>query len=582
MRFRALCALPATGLVLVFACTGSVGGINGKAGGDGSGGDDSSDDDTGQGGDGDGGGDQGGAGGPIETACREPSPGPIPIRRLTERQFANSVKDLFAFTTAMATDFPVTSIRKGYRTYGEANTVTADGAEDISSAAATVAARATTNVNTTLGCTPGTAADDACVKGYVRKLARRAYRRPANDDELAALDRVYSQMRASNFTPGESVAAVIETVLQSPQFLYLSETGQDPEATAGSIQALTAHEIAARLSYGLWDTLPDPELEKAADDGALSSSDQVEQQARRLLADRRAEPLIAQFIEDWLELFRMTGQTKDAQKFPEWNAALAQAIKTEITTFATEVAFRGDKSFATLMSAPFTMANNATAGLYNAPRPAANAGFVKVELNPSQRAGVLTSSAFLTAHAGTQEGLLVVRGAAVRRNFLCQEIELPPGLMVTSPAPDPNLTARERFKEHSSEVECAGCHSLMDPIGFGLEGYDALGRIRTKEPNGADVDVSGSLDRAGDASGPFAGGVELSQKLAASNTGRDCLARQLFSFMAARPFSEQADRCALHFIEKRFAESQGDLQELVVAIAVSDTFLYRRMPERGQ
>jgi hypothetical protein len=296
--------------------------------------------------------------------------------------------------------------------------------------------------------------------------------------------------------------------------------------------------------------------------------------------------MLADFVEDWLELHRLAGQTKDPKRHPEWTAAFATALRSEVTAFAAEVAFRGARdrgelSFATLLAAPWTMASAATAGLYGAARPAASTGFARVELDPAQRAGVLTSGAFLAAHAGASESLPVVRGATIRQHLLCQEMQVPPGVMVTSPAPDPRLSTRQRFTQHSQDPACAGCHALVDPIGFGLESYDAVGRWRSVEGAGIRIDASGELRAAGDADGPFTGGVELGRRLGGSRTAAGCFARQMFSYLGARPYDESADACALGFVERRLVEARGDILELVVAIAVSDPFLYRRVPERG-
>lgn len=508
--------------------------------------------------------------------CKAPKPGVLLNRRLTQTQFQNAVTDLFGAAAAGPSTFPKTSVREGYRTFAIANAVTADGAEQIAGAVATVASKATANLNTLMGCTPGAAGDDGCARGYIQKLARKAYRRPAQSGELETLNNAYAKLIAAQFSPAEATASVIEIVLQSPQFLYLSQLGKDAGA-AGDVVPLTDHEIASRLSFFLWDAPPTADLAKLADDSKLHTPADVEAQARKMLDDPRVESIFPQFLEDWLELYRLDSQTKDAKKFPEWNDALAVAMRTEVGKTANEIAFRGDATFKFLLSGTRTVTNGALAKVYGV---TANMGekFEAVTLDQNQRSGLLTSTGFLAAHGGSQESLPVARGAFVRRHMLCQELVIPAGLVIKTPEIDPNVRGRERFSQHRVDPKCSGCHALMDPLGFGLEGYDALGKFRTTEGNGLKIDASGDIVEGGDISGPFNGGIELSTKLAGSPVVQGCFARQLFSFAIARNYGDE-DSCALTFIESKFAESNGNLKELMVSLVLSDNFLYRRVPQ---
>ncbi len=519
--------------------------------------------------------------GPIEL-CKEPAPGLMPLRRLTRLQFRNTVKDLFGKDMPGALEFPDTALRAGFRTYADINTVTADGAGSIATAAGSVAKQAASNLNALLGCMPGTAQDDACALGYVARLAAEAYRRPPEAEEVQTLKRVYSVLRTAGWSAQESVEGVIEVVLQSPQFLYISDVGKQAQAEPGSVQALTDHEVAARLSYFLWDSKPDQQLRALADEGKLGDAEVVEEQVRRLLASERARPLLAQFTEDWLHLHRLDAQDKDGARFSDWNADLKSAMRTEVGAFVTDVVFGGgDAKLETLLSAPYTMVNAPLAKVYGV-NGVTDTSFKRVDLNPSERGGLMTSAAFLTAHAGFNESFPVLRGAFVRKHMLCQDIAPPSNLVIELPPADPNVRGRERFAQHREDPACSGCHALMDPIGFGLENYDAIGGYRTKEGNDLQIDASGDLQDAGDdISGPFEGGVELSKRLAKSTMVRHCVAQQLVSYAIARGVTD-ADDCALRFVADRFSRSQGDLKELVVAVALSDAFMFRRIPERAQ
>lgn len=503
----------------------------------------------------------------------------MPLRRLTRRQFDNTVKDIFGNAAEGTTDFPETALRDGFRTFADLNTVTADSAGSVASAAAEVAKRATANLSALLGCSPGASADDDCLAAYVTRLTRQAYRRPAEDAELTTLKGLYAELRGAGFSAQEGIAGVIEAVLQSPQFLYLGEVGQQPDAEAGAVAPLSDHEIAARISYFLWDTKPDDQLSQLADEGKLHEAETLEAEVRRLLDSERAQPLLAQFVDDWLHLHRLEGQNKDGARYPEWNTDLKNAMRSGLAAFVNEVAFRADGKLETLLGASFTMANEPLAKIYGGQMN--GGGFARLDLNPGQRKGIITSAAFLTAHAGFNESFPVLRGAWVRKHMLCQEVTPPANVVIELPPADPNVRGRERFAQHREDPVCSGCHALMDPIGFGLENYDALGRYRTKEGNDLEIDASGELLDAGeDISGPFVGGVELGARLAQSQMARDCVAQQLFSYAVARGATEEDD-CALRFVKDRFTASGGSLKELIVSIALSDAFGYRRMPERA-
>jgi len=514
-----------------------------------------------------------------DPACQEAAPGDFPLQRLTRTRFDNTVEYLFGMPGKIDTVFPETALSEGYRTWAESNTVTADGAGSIHDAAKAIAKSATADLDELLGCMPGQDKDDDCAFEYIGELARKAYRRPPTSGEVDVLEGLYSTLRDNGESPALSVAGVIEVVLQSPQFLYLNDFGSDPDAKPGDVVALTDHEIAAKVSYFLWDAPPDDRLAALADEGDFHRAKDVEEQVRLMLEDPRAQDMMARFSDDWMHMWRMDTQDKDADAFPLWNDNLKAAMRAEAGHFVNHVVFEEDGSLETLLSAPFTMANKDLAKVYGA--SASGNGFERVELDKDERAGLLTSAGFMAAHAGALEPFPVVRGAFVRHNILCQDLTPPPGLMIEVPAADPTKTARERFTEHSTNPACSGCHRLLDPIGFGLENYDALGAFRTTEGRGLDIDASGELVDAGEVSGPFEGGVELAKKLSVSEDVQECVAKQVFSHATGRPYT-RADGCTVAHIKDRFSGSDADMRELLVAIATSDAFLYRRIPEAAE
>jgi len=226
-----------------------------------------------------------------------------------------------------------------------------------------------------------------------------------------------------------------------------------------------------------------------------------------------------------------------------------------------------------MLTASYTFVSPELAAFYGVTAPS-GPGFERVELDPAERAGLLTMGSLLTINAHSNQTSPVHRGKLVREAFLCDIMPLPPpDVMITVPTPDPDSTARERFAEHSKNPTCKACHELMDPIGFGFENYDAVGRFRALE-NGAAIDASGSIIQS-DIDGEFDGAVELAHKLTGSNDVRDCYATQWFRYASGRG-ETHADKCSTTALRERFKASGGDIKELLVALTQTDAFLYRK------
>jgi hypothetical protein len=367
------------------------------------------------------------------------------------------------------------------------------------------------------------------------------------------------------------VQRVIETALQSPPFLYRVEFGGAP-AAGESVVRLTSWEVASRLSCLLWGSLPDGALFAAAAADELLTAEQVAAQARRLLDDPKARAAVANFHQQWLDYERIANVGKDTTLFPEWSSDIGALMREESRAFLDDAVFGQSGSFASLLTSPSTFLNAQLAAFYGFAGPAGEA-FERVDVDPAQRAGVLTLGTLLTINAHSNQTSPVHRGLLVRERLLCDVVPPPPpDVMVQAPEPNPDSTARERFAQHSANPACAGCHSLMDPLGFGFENYDALGRFRSEE-NGLAIDASGELTLT-DVDGPFSGVVELAGKLAQSQEAHDCYVKQWFRFAYGRG-ETTGDACSLATLGAQFSLTQGNIKELLVALTQTDAFLYR-------
>jgi Protein of unknown function (DUF1588)/Protein of unknown function (DUF1592)/Protein of unknown function (DUF1585) len=317
----------------------------------------------------------------------------------------------------------------------------------------------------------------------------------------------------------------------------------------------------------------------AAAANQLATADQVKAQVTRMTADPRAHQAVASFHGEWLSTGVVLGVDKDKTMFPEFTDAIRADMEQELTTFLDQV-FWGDGKLDTLMTAPYSYLNAELATFYGVTPPAGE-GFQKVMLDPTQRAGIVTSPAILASNAKPNQTSPVLRGKFVREQLLCQQLPSPPAnLVIVVPQVTPGVTTRQRFAMHESQSSCAACHKLMDGMGLGFEQYDPLGRWRTTD-QGLPVDASGTIIATDDINGDFVGGVALAQKLASSTEARGCFVREWFRFANGR--SEiPADQCTLQSLDAQFDAEGHDMRQLLTHLATSDAFRYKLAQGGGQ
>jgi hypothetical protein len=503
---------------------------------------------------------------PGPTSCEDTNPAPAPLRLLTRFQYDNAVRDLLGDDTHPSAAFPPETEADGYGNNAAANQANPLLVESYLSAAEAISARAIQNLDTVAPCAE---ADQlTCGRAFVADFAGRAFRRPLSDAELAPLLDLFESSLPVSYAKG--IELVVQTVLQSPQFLYRVESLRAPTPELGAI-ALGPSELAGRLAFTLWGSVPDAALLSAATEGRLQTAEDVEREARRLLEDGRARALVRDFSEQWLHLGRLEGAVREGAEVAP--ATLADAWHESLTRFIEHAYFGEGGSFEQLFTSPSVWVNTTLGPLYDAPE--ATAEFAPVAL-PGPRAGLLTQPGLLALLSHANQTAPVIRGAFVRERILCDAVPPPPpDVNVIAPDPDPNATTRERFRQHTEQAACASCHRLLDGIGFGFERYDQLGNYREIE-NGLEVDESGEVVGTGEEGldGPFAGAAELSYKIANSPRARACLATHWYRYTFGR--REQAeDTCSLTQVQERFASSNGDLKELLVALTLTDAFLYR-------
>jgi hypothetical protein len=328
--------------------------------------------------------------------------------------------------------------------------------------------------------------------------------------------------------------------------------------------------------------MPDEELFQAVDAHTLSTPAEVEAQARRMLTSPRARAMVGDFHRQWLDLDRFDGLARDDASLDLSDSqALADAWKQSLLSYVDFVFWDSTGTLAELFSSDLVFVNPMLAGLYGVAAPAEQ-GFVGVA-QPGQRSGLLTQPALMTLLSHADQSSPIQRGVFVRSQILCDPPQPPPPTVNnTPPDPDPSLTTRERFKVHTENAVCATCHQLIDPLGFGFENYDQFGRFRSQE-NQLEIDASGAIVDSPDPEidGPFSTPFELAQRLGSSVAVRDCLATHWYRFAMGR-IETEADLCSIDQARSKFAASDGDLRELLVALTTTDAFLYRPAMLEGE
>ena len=522
-------------------------------------------------GDGDGGSDEGDA----AEQCAAPSAGVQPLRRLTRSQYDNTIRDLLGITgnpsEQLAPDEKVGAF------YSNATApVTELLAEQYMRAAEELAETAIADLDGLVPCDPAVDDHVVCGEVFVDAFGIRAFRRPLTTEERTALVGLF-ELGRTEVGFSEGIRLVVQAALQSPQFLYHLELGM-PDTDVGEVVALDQFELASRLSYFLWDSMPDDELLQSAVAGDLDSAEAVRAQAERMLDDPRAADAIASFHRQWLHLDNLGALEKNPDAYPAFDLELRDAMAQETTRFADWVIRSDDGRLETLLTASYSFLDGPLFELYGVTPPADHDPTQPVELDPQQRAGLLTHASVLATHAHADQSSPVHRGKLVRENFLCTPLAPPPPEVDVVPPPlDPNATTRERFDQHRSDPACAGCHNLIDPLGFGFEHYDGIGAWRATDAN-KPVDASGEVLGTEDIDGTFDGAPELAQLLASSEQVRTCVAEQWFGFAFGRPPAED-DGCSFDTMATAFAESDHDIRELLLAIVTTDSFRHRRLEE---
>ncbi|HKO90497.1 MAG TPA: DUF1592 domain-containing protein, partial [Polyangiaceae bacterium] len=428
-----------------------------------------------------------------------------------------------------------------------------------------------------VSCTPSGSDGGACLGTFFRDFGTRAFRRPLSSSEQDGLRRAYQRAR----TLGESELGALEHVtvamLASASFLYRSEL--DASAAPGQTRPLDGYELASRLSYFVWSTLPDAELLTLAESGELLQSDVLHDQLARLLEDARASQLIDTFAAQWLGLRELTQHKVLSERYPSFDEALRSAMLEEARAYVREFLER-DRPLSEFLSAEQHFVDKRLARHYGITEPA-QAGFVRVEQPIGQRRGFTGLAAFLTLSSFAHRTSPTLRAKWILEELLCSPVPPPPPNVALQLEGEDQANAaatienvRKRLELHRSDPKCAGCHRLMDPIGLGLEGFDGIGRARDRYENGDAIDARGELPDGTRFDGP----VQLASVLASDPRFLRCATQKLLTFSLQRSLEDDVE--LIDATLARFKQT-GTLRALIEAVVLSPAFRQQRAGEGG-
>jgi mono/diheme cytochrome c family protein len=507
-----------------------------------------------------------------------PDPGPFVIRRLNKVEYGNTLHDLFGVDPAVARELPDEVFGEGYL-----NTLSPLQSEQYLGIANEVLDRIlapadappTALQKRLFGEPPAPGTDlRAAARNVARSLARRAYRRPPSEDELDVLVGVFDLGRENQLVYPAALRLMLKAVLVSPQFLFITPGAEIPSDQ--KIVPLDDYQLASRLSYLLWATMPDAELSALADGGKLHKPAILRAQVKRLLQDDRSRALFDGFGAQWLGLGELASKTFDGTKFPVMTAELRAAMYDETRLFFESIV-RENRSVVTFVDGDYTFLNGPLATLYGLEKTVTGPAMRKVPLTDRNRGGILGMPGILATTSFPDRTSPVKRGVWVLEQVLGEHVPPAPPNVPALEKQDGSggakLTLRQRTELHRSDPTCANCHKILDPIGFGLENFDAIGRWRDEDDSGGPINAAGELPGGKHFSSP--------QELKVIIAGKQAeLARNLTEKLLAYALCRQLegyDEIVVDRLMETIAKDGYRMQTLITEIVTSYPFTQRRI-----
>ncbi|MBS1835488.1 MAG: DUF1592 domain-containing protein [Acidobacteria bacterium] len=502
-------------------------------------------------------------------------PGPFVIRRLTKTEYGNTLRDLFGVDPSIADGLPDEVSGQGYL-----NSLSSLQLEQY----LTIADQVLRQIVAPPG-RPRTAVEkrlfgqSTAPREVARSLARKAYRRPPTEQELDVLVAAYDLGKRNKLAHSQALHLMLKAVLVSPQFLFITPAVTAGEASSSNgIVPLDDYQLASRLSYLLWATMPDDQLMALAGSGKLHEPAVLKAQTKRMLDDRRSRALFDGFGAQWLGVGGLKRQVFDPVLFPQMTAGMRQGMYDEVRLFFESIV-RDNESVIRFVDGDYTYLNGTVAAIYGLEKSVTGPAMRKVALRDGNRGGVLGMPGILAATSFPNRTSPVKRGVWVLEQVLGEHVPAAPpdvpALDKQDQAAIANMTVRQRTELHRTNAVCANCHRILDPIGFGLEKFDAIGRWRDRDSNGQAIDSTGELPGAKRFSGP----ADLKAIIAGRNAdvARN-LAERLLAYALGRKL-EGYDEIVVENLMGEIAGGGYRMRALIDGVVTSYPFTHRRIEE---
>ena len=510
-------------------------------------------------------------------ACEPSEPefagAPPDMRRLTETQYQNAIRDIFGIEVEVTGRFDPLLRTQGLVAVGAREArITPTGFERFYNVARTVADRVTDPQHraTLIPCTPkaATATDETCARAFVTSTGRLLFRRALTANEADYFTKAANDAAAAQNDFYRGLGVSLASMLVTPQFLFVADT-TEPDTTEASGERLTGEARASRLSFFLWNTTPDEALLAAAEKGELDAKDGLKRHVDRMLASPRAIDGIRAFFNDFLALEDFDNLEKDPVIYPTFTLEVAENAREQILKTIVHQLVTEGRDYRELFTTRQTFLTRALARVYRVPIDRTDNGWVPYEFTEaSNRYGIQSQIALMALYAYPGRSSAVRRGRAVRELLMCQKVPDPPGDVDFSLFLDPNSpskTARDRLTAHINAPACAGCHKITDPIGLSFENFDGAGQFRLTE-NGANIDVSGDLNGLA-----YIDPAGLAKALSADPAVASCAVSRLYSYAVGRAPGRD-DTATIKYLDEAFAAGKYKLTDLIRKITLSDAF----------
>jgi hypothetical protein len=509
-----------------------------------------------------------GGGGGVRT-CTPGVPSTSQVRRMTNHQYDTVVKDLLGVTTLTSAGNNPPSFLLAEDSDGSLTDIAWSAYQ---STADKIAAEVMAGANRSkfIACDPAMA---NCLSDTIRAFGRKAFRRPLTAAEVTSFERL--NMLTPRGTPAEVAEAILYAFLTSPSFIMVPELAQEAEGTS---LKLSSHEVAARLSFMLWDSVPDETLSMAADMNQLATKDQILEQATRMIMLReKTAPVVAAYHRFYADIrlgSHWNGITHDAAKYPKWNANVPAPMMAEIDRFFEEVAFQGG-SFKDIFLSNVAYVTRDTAPIYGLDAASYGAEPARVELDATQRPGFLTRVGFLASFSAGGSTSPILRGAYISKNILGVHIDDPPPGAADTPVPPGNyMTQREVVTALTAGDMCAGCHAgAINPWGFVLESFDSIGGIQATDPLGGAIDSTATVEINGSEK-TLSTPIELMTEIGLGPDAKHRYAEKWVVYATGRVPNDN-DACLVNDLDLKLSQDGYTILNVLADLTQADSFRLR-------